>query len=145
VKPGEKGESPVEAMECTTAFATIRLEDAPSVTAPDGSTVDVLLRLHGGSMARFSLAAGRTSVAVRHRTVEELWYVVAGRGELWRGHGAREEVARLEPGVCLTIPVGTSFQFRAHPGERVEAIGVTMPPWPGDDEAVVVVGPWEPR
>jgi mannose-6-phosphate isomerase-like protein (cupin superfamily) len=46
--------------------------------------------------------------------------------------------------VCLTIPLGTHFQFRSHGKEPLSAIGVTMPPWPGEDEAYDVEGPWEP-
>jgi hypothetical protein len=54
----------------------MRLPAAPDAVAPDGSAVRVLLRLAGGSMAHFQLAA------------------------------------------------------------------VTMPPWPGDDEAYQVSGAW---
>lgn len=53
-----------------------------------------------------------------------------------------ERTVALEPGVCLTIPLGTRFQFRASPLEGVAAIGITMPPWPGQDEATLVTGPW---
>jgi mannose-6-phosphate isomerase-like protein (cupin superfamily) len=48
------------------------------------------------------------------------------------------------PGVCLTIPLGTRFQFRCIGHDALEAISVTMPPWPGDGEAVLVEGPWQP-
>ena len=41
------------------------------------------------------------------------------------------------------IPVGTSFQFRATASSEVAVVGVTMPPWPGDDEAVAVPGAWD--
>ena len=112
--------------------------------APDGSDVRVLLGLASGSMAHFELGAGQTSRAVTHRTVEEIWYVVAGRGEMWRKQGASEEVVALEPGTCLTIPLGAHFQFRAGPVQAVAAIGVTMPPWPGEGEALLVAGRWSP-
>lgn len=46
--------------------------------------------------------------------------------------------------MALTIPLGTHFQFRAHGGEPLAVIGVTMPPWPGDAEALRVAGPWTP-
>ena len=123
-------------------FATSRLRDAAIALAPDGSVVRPLLALSGGSMSHFELAAGRVSSAVTHRTVEEIWFVVAGRGEMWRRQGEREETVPLEPGVCLTIPLGTRFQLRASAREPVSVIGVTMPPWPGDDEAIPVIGPW---
>jgi mannose-6-phosphate isomerase-like protein (cupin superfamily) len=122
-----------------------RLPAEPDAIAPDGSAVRVLLSLAGGSMAVFELAAGETSAAVRHRTVEELWYFVGGRGEMWRrGADGREAVDAVEPGVSLDIPLGTAFQFRALGDAPLRAVGVTMPPWPGGDEAVVVPGRWQP-
>ena len=125
-------------------FATTLLPADPTAVAPDGSDVRVLLGLAAGGMAHFELAPGRTARAVTHRTVEEIWFVVAGHGEMWRKQGEREETVPLEPGVCLTIPLGTHFQFRASAAEAVSAIGITMPPWPGESEAVQVDGPWEP-
>jgi mannose-6-phosphate isomerase-like protein (cupin superfamily) len=93
-------------------------------------------------MAHFSMAPGRVSRPIRHRTVEEIWYVIGGRGEMWRRQRGREEVVTLEPGVCVTIPVGTAFQFRSSGPEPLEAVAVTMPPWPGDDEAQPAQGRW---
>jgi mannose-6-phosphate isomerase-like protein (cupin superfamily) len=126
------------------AFATRRLPAAADNVAPDGSDVRVLLSLAGGSMAHFTLPPGQTSRAVAHHTVEEIWYVVAGRGEMWRKAGGQEEVVALEPGVCVTIPRGTQFQFRAAGSEPLAAVAVTMPPWPGDGEAYAVEGRWPP-
>jgi len=125
-----------------TDFQTMTLPEHPSEGAPDGSDVRILLRLPGGGMAHFALGAGQVSGAVRHRTVEEIWYVLAGSGEMWRKQGDREEIVTLEPGVCLTIPIGTHFQFRALDSAGVVVVGVTMPPWPGDDEALAVEGYW---
>ena len=124
------------------AFATMRLPAERTVAAPDGSDVRVLLGLASGGMAHFALAAGKASAAVVHRTVEEIWFVVAGRGEMWRKLGDVEETVALEPGLCLTIPLGTHFQFRAAADQAVAAVAVTMPPWPGDGEALAVPGPW---
>ena len=123
-------------------FATRALPAERTVVAPDGSNVRVLLGLPTGTMAHFELPAGTTSSAVAHGTVEEIWFVVAGRGEMWRRQGEREEIVELAPGTCLTIPLGTHFQFRASAAEPVAVVGITMPPWPGADEAVAVSGPW---
>ncbi len=127
-----------------TPFATKRLPAARDVVALDGSDVRVLLSLRGGSMAHFALAPGQTSRAVTHRTVEEIWFFLSGRGEMWRKQGEREEIVPVEPGVCLTIPLGTHFQFRSFGDEPLTAVAVTMPPWPGEGEAVIVEGPWRP-
>lgn len=124
------------------SFATRHLPDVPDIVAPDGSDVRVLLRTGRGSMAHFELAPGRASDPIRHRTVDEIWFVLSGRGEMWRRQGEREEIVVLEPGVCVSIPVGTHFQFRASEPEPLAAVGVAMPPWPGDDEAIPVPGKW---
>lgn len=125
-------------------YETIRLPANRDAVAPDGSDVRLLLGLEGGTMAHFELAPGNTSTAVAHKTVEEIWYFLSGRGEMWRRTGVKEETVAVEKGVCLTIPLGTRFQFRAIGKKPLEAIGVTMPPWPGDGEAVVVEGCWKP-
>jgi mannose-6-phosphate isomerase-like protein (cupin superfamily) len=121
-----------------------RLPGEPDAIAPDGSAVRVLLAVERGSMAHFSLAPGQTSAAVVHRTVEELWYFLGGRGEMWLREGERSEVVEVERGVSVSIPVGTEFQFRSLGEDPLAAVGVTMPPWPGEGEAVVVEGPWDP-
>ena len=51
-------------------------------------------------------------------------------------------VVAVGPGVCATIPLGTRFQFRASAEAPLAFVAVTMPPWPGEDEAVVVAGRW---
>jgi len=125
-------------------FDTKQLPTARDVVAPDGSDVRILLGLKGGGMAHFELPPKQTSTAVAHRTVEEIWFFLTGRGEMWRKQNGREEVVAVEPGLCLTIPLGTHFQFRSFGGEPLAAVGVTMPPWPGDDEAFEVEGKWGP-
>lgn len=132
-------------MSARQPFETTSLPPEPHAIAPDGSDVRVLLRQAGGSMAHFSLAPGKTSGAVTHRTVDETWYILDGAGQMWRKQDDREEVVELREGVCLTIPLGTHFQFRATGDAPLMILGVTMPPWPNtDDEAIPVDGPWEP-
>jgi mannose-6-phosphate isomerase-like protein (cupin superfamily) len=126
------------------SFSTKRLPVARDVVAPDGSDVRILLRLERATMAHFELAPGQTSVAVAHHTIEEIWYFLNGRGEYWRKLGDQEEVVPVEPGVCITIPVGTHFQFRSFGYEPLAALGVCMPPWPGEEEAYQVEGKWPP-
>jgi len=123
-------------------FGTRLLPAQPDVTAPDGSDVRILLSLRGGSMAHFELAAGKTSLAVAHHSVEEIWFCLSGRGEMWRRLGPQEQVVELYPGTCITIPSGTHFQFRSFGPEPLAAVAVTMPPWPGDAEAYRVEPKW---
>ena len=126
------------------AFRSMRLPKARDLVATDGSDVRILLGLAGGTMAHFLLAPGATSSAVTHRTVEEIWFFLSGRGEMWLKQEGREEVVTLERDVCVTIPLGTDFQFRSLGDQPLAAVSITMPPWPGDGEAVVVRGKWEP-
>ena len=62
---------------------------------------------------------------------------------MWRKLGDQEEIVPVKAGICLTIPLGTHFQFRAFGNKPLAAIGITTPPWPGEDEAVVAQGKWE--
>ena len=125
------------------AFETMRLPSEPTVVAPDGSDVRVLLGLSGGGMAHFELAPNKVSKAVTHRTVEEIWFFLRGHGEMWRRHNDDESIVEVFPGACLTIPLGTHFQFRCLSDEPLAALGVTMPPWPGGYEAILVPGKWQ--
>ena len=124
---------------------TVPLSDDWDAIAPDGSEVRLLAAATRGGMAHFLLPAGQVSRAVAHRTVEELWYFVAGRGRMWRRLGEREEVTEVGPGISVSIPVGTHFQFRCDGGEEpLVAVGATMPPWPGEAEGYAVEGCWRP-
>lgn len=124
------------------SFVTRQRATAPDVMAPDGSEVRILASCARGSMAEFSLPAGAVSKAVAHRTVEELWLVMRGKGRMWRKLGELEETVELRPGISLAIPVGAHFQFRNDGDEPLDCAGVTMPPWPGMDEAYEVKGKW---
>jgi mannose-6-phosphate isomerase-like protein (cupin superfamily) len=126
-----------------TKFESKQLPRDRDAVAPDGSEIRNLLGLKGGGMAHFELGAGKTSRAVTHRTVEEIWFFISGQGEMWRLQDGVAETVEVYPGVCLTIPLGTCFQFRCTGQDPLEAIGVTMPPWPGEGEAVLLEGPWQ--
>ena len=120
----------------------MHLPAAPDVVAPDGSDVRVLLQLVRGGMAHFELGPGRVSRAIAHHAVDEIWYIVGGHGQMWRRQAEREKTVPLEPGTCVSIPVGTHFQFRAASEGPLAVVAVTMPPWPGEDEAYAVPGVW---
>lgn len=125
-------------------FATIDRYQALRVVAPDGSEVRVLCQTERGSMAHFSLPAGAVSRAVAHRSVDEVWYFVRGRGRMWRKRHEQEDIIEVREGISVSIEVGTQFQFRCDGSEELAAVAVTMPPWPGDGEAYAVAGTWEP-
>jgi mannose-6-phosphate isomerase-like protein (cupin superfamily) len=125
-------------------YETKTLGEGADATAPDGTAVRLLVSLAGGSLAHFELPAGAVSHAVTHRTVEEIWFVVSGGGSIWRRQEGFERIETLAPGTALTIPLGTAFQFRADGGSALAFVAITMPPWPGMDEAMPAQGPWAP-
>ena len=123
-------------------FETKTLPTAVDAMAPDDSEVRLLCSAARGSMAHFSLPGGQVSQAVAHHSIEEVWYFLAGHGRFWRKQGAREEIVEVSAGVSISIPPGTHFQFRNDGDEALAAVGVSMPPWPGEDEAYPVAGVW---
>jgi mannose-6-phosphate isomerase-like protein (cupin superfamily) len=112
----------------------------PDAIAPDGSEITFLVRdARQASLVEVRLAAGSTSRPVRHLTVEEIWYFIAGEGKVWRAPPDRKAVIdEVGPGGVLVIPTGWAFQFQAGPHADLRFVCYTSPPWPGDDEAVPV-------
>jgi len=125
-------------------FTTKWINPAPEIIAADGSEVRILCELPRGAMAMFTLMPGAVSKAVAHRTVEEVWCVIRGRGRMWRKSGDQEEVTDLVPGLSVAIPTRTQFQFRNDGTQPLDIVAATMPPWPGEGEAYVVEGKWDP-
>ncbi len=112
--------------------------------APDGSKIRLLADGELGGLAHCVLPAGTVSAPVHHRTVEELWYVLKGEGEIWRSRDEEDRTDTVTVGDSIRIPVGTSFQFRAANACDLKLLLATMPPWPGPQEAVPTEGKWTP-
>ena len=116
----------------------------PDATAPDGSEIRLLAdgRHHAAksSMVEVTLPAGQVSRPVYHRTVEEIWYMLEGEGQVWRcppdADAASVPPQPVSPGDSLVIPTGWRFQFAASPETVLRFLCHTTPPWPGEDEAV---------
>lgn len=124
-------------------FDTKELPSKPDYLAPDGSEIRKFPDVKGGGLCHCTMPPRSTSKAVRHKTVDEIWYVIEGRGQVWRKFGKQENVNDVGPGVCLTFPLGTHFQFRNIGSQPLRIIIATMPPWPGPQEAVKVDGHWK--
>jgi mannose-6-phosphate isomerase-like protein (cupin superfamily) len=71
--------------------------------APDGPDIRALLGVETGGMTHFEIRASETSVAVAHRTVGEIWYLINGRGEMWRKLKDEEDVVPVERGICTLV------------------------------------------
>jgi mannose-6-phosphate isomerase-like protein (cupin superfamily) len=123
-------------------FETRHLPAEVDVLAPDTSEIRVLLRNEHASLAHGTLPPGTVSLAIRHKTVHEIWYILGGEGELWRRTTFQEEIVHLRAGVSVTIPVGAAFQFRTLSDEPLRFIRCTSLPWPGHDEAAPAEAHW---
>jgi mannose-6-phosphate isomerase-like protein (cupin superfamily) len=125
------------------SWESARVKPNYDLLAPDGSEIRLLVSLPRASMVHCALQPGQVTRATLHRTVEEVWFCLAGVGQLWRRSAYSEEVVDLAPGIAVSIPLGVSFQFRASGTQALEVVITTIPPWPGADEAVFVDGPWD--
>lgn len=121
---------------------TTRLPDDYTALAPDGSEIRELVSVKGGSMVHCKLPAGGVSMAVAHKTIEEVWYFIQGQGQVWRKLDDEEKVVDVEPGVALTIETGARFQFRNTGDDDLCFIIVSIPLWPGEQEATRVGDYW---
>ena len=134
----------MSASNCNTVPPVARRSLIPDLTAPDGSEIRLLVDSRQdavkSSLVEVTLGPGEVTRPVRHRTVEEVWYVLEGTGKVWRCPPgiAPETVSPVDvsPGDALVIPTGWSFQFSAGPVSALRFLCHTTPPWPGKDEAV---------
>ena len=120
----------------------IQLAPEHTEIAPDGSEIRPLITGKRASLVHCTLPAGARSKAVMHRSIEEIWYFIEGRGQVWRQRGAEERVVEVSPGTALHIAPGTAFQFRNTGVNDLRFIIASMPPWPGDEEAVEAPAHW---
>ncbi len=122
---------------------TVYLPSEKDVYAPDGSEIRLLVSTNIGSSCHCTLPAMTTSFAGMHKSVEEIWYCLQGHGQIWRKGSNQVEVEiELVPGICLTIPPHTHFQFRNLGSELLSILITTMPPWPGADEWIRIEDHW---
>lgn len=112
--------------------------------APDGLEVRLLAATGAASMAHFTVPPFAVGRAVAHRTVDEAWFFVAGEGKMWLANDDGETVVSVTAGTSVALPLGTRFQVRNGGSEPLTIVGVTVPPWPGEQEAIVVDGAWVP-
>lgn len=118
----------------------VSLKREHDYVGPNGSQIRLLVSGALGGLAHCELPPGKSSGAVTHRSVEELWYVLEGSGEIWRAAPDQErgEVHALRAGDSLRIRPNTTFQFRTTGDRPLKLLIATMPPWPAPDETVRV-------
>jgi mannose-6-phosphate isomerase-like protein (cupin superfamily) len=110
--------------------------------APDGSEIYRLVDGTKGGLCQCILPAGATGKATSHKTVEELWFFLEGRGEVYRRGINDNKELPVGPGMSLVIPSATVFQFRNTGEVPLKFLIATMPVWPGEQESNKEVGIW---
>jgi mannose-6-phosphate isomerase-like protein (cupin superfamily) len=126
------------------AMKTTILPEHPDAKSPAGADIRSVMACEAGNMIHSTVPPQQVNRATMHATVSELWFVLEGRGEIWRNDGDESGVTALVPGTSVDIPVGTAFQYRNTGDADLTFICVSMPPWPGDSEATYVEGKWPP-
>lgn len=127
----------------TSKFETKSLRTTYDYLAPDGSEIRLLAKVNAGGFCHCTLPEYKISSAVRHKTVEEIWYFLSGEGEMWQKEVNIGNPFIVSKGDSVNIPVGNSFQFRNSGKEPLCILIATLPNWPGDEEAVPVEGFWK--
>jgi mannose-6-phosphate isomerase-like protein (cupin superfamily) len=117
---------------------------AADARSPAGAEIRFLMDGETGNMIHSTVPPGQVNRATVHATVSEFWHILSGEGQIWRQDGAGEEITALVAGASIDIPVGTAFQYRCTGSGSLQFLCVSMPPWPGDAEATIIEGPWEP-
>jgi mannose-6-phosphate isomerase-like protein (cupin superfamily) len=112
--------------------------------SPAGADIRFIMDGNTGNMIHGTVHPGQINRATVHRTVSEFWYVLEGDGEIWRRDDKGERITALAPGVSIDIPVGTAFQYRNVGAVPLKFICISMPPWPGNEEATYLEGVWNP-
>jgi mannose-6-phosphate isomerase-like protein (cupin superfamily) len=122
---------------------SIELPENFDTNSPAGASVRLLVGNEKGGMIHSTVPPFQINRAVVHSTVDEFWYVLRGFGEIWQDDGKNSIVTPLVSGVSIELLKGTRFQYRNVANEELAFICVTVPAWPGDNEAQFVDGIWK--
>lgn len=117
----------------------------PDARSPAGAEIRYLIEGETGNMIHSTVPPGQVNRATVHATVSEFWHILSGEGQLWRRGDTGEETTVLRRGISIDIPVGTAFQSRCTGAVPLQFLCISMPPWPGDEEATVIEGAWKPN
>ena len=122
---------------------TYHIDSAERARSPLGAHIRLLTKGDHGNMIHSTIPPGMTGHATRFKTIDEFWYILTGAGEIWRRYpDGTEDVTPLIPGAAIHIPLGAAFQYRNQGNAPVTFICIAMPEWTGDDECILVEGPW---
>ena len=126
------------------SWDTGELPAEPTQISPGGKTeIRMLPNLPSGEVTHAHLARQEISTPAYLDGHDEFFYVLAGRGEIWRKDDDVEEVVELRPQRCVSIPDGILFQYRSlH--EPLVFLVVVAPRWTKDHWHEAPAGRWDP-
>jgi hypothetical protein len=78
---------------------TTILPEHPDAKSPAGADIRFVMACEAGNMIHSTVPPQQVNRATMHATVSELWFVLEGRGEIWRIDGDESCVTALVPGV----------------------------------------------
>ena len=125
------------------AWLTKRLgRDADYVSPGGASEIRLLPSFAEGEIVHAHTQAGATSVAAALSGLGELFFVLRGEGELWRSTGDLDDLTRLVPDRCVSIPPGVAYQYRAE--SDLDMLVATAPRWSRENWAETERAYWDP-
>jgi hypothetical protein len=95
---------------------TTILPEHPAAKSPAGADIRFVIACEAGNMIHSTVPPQQVNRATMHATVSELWFVLEGRGEIWRDDGDESCVTALVPGTSVDIPVGDGVSVPKHGG-----------------------------
>ncbi len=114
------------------------LERMTSFTTKDGSQIRELLAYRNSSIRKQSLAEARvppgvTTAAHYHRQSEEIYYILAGRGQM----RIENETTEVSAGDAIAIPPVLEHQITNTGAEELVFLCCCAPPYEHDDTVLV--------
>ncbi len=114
------------------------IDDVPAFQTKDGSEIRELLAHRNSAIAHQSLAearlaVGQTTAAHFHRQTEEIYYILAGEGQMWLGN----EMRTVGPGDAIAIPPGLVHQIANTGSEELRFLCCCAPPYEDEDTVMV--------
>lgn len=106
----------------------------PALTSSSGTELRVLLDTRDGGEGRMSLAMetlrpGQHTVPHWHRFLEEIYYIIQGKGRIEIG----SEAAEVHAGDAILIPVNTLHCLYNTGDENLVLLCPVSPPWTAED------------
>jgi mannose-6-phosphate isomerase-like protein (cupin superfamily) len=91
---------------------TALLPEQPDAKSPAGADIRFLMDGESGNMIHSTVPPQQTNRATVHATVSEFWFVLEGRGEIWRDDGVESCVTELGKYLFVYAIVSTSCFLR---------------------------------